>query len=58
MSDKGLSVLSKQNLLNEHKEKTINLCEYYVFGKHTKIKFNKNVVYKTRSNLDYIHYDL
>lgn len=54
MSDKGLSLLSKQSLLNGYKNQVFNFCEHCVFGK----QISKKSEHKIREKLDYIHSDL
>lgn len=34
MNNKGLYILSRQNLLNEYNEEAIDLCEHCTFGKY------------------------
>jgi len=58
MSDNELSLLSKQNLLDGYKNHVLNFFEHCVFGKHTRVKFNKKAEHKTKDKLDYIHSDL
>ena len=58
MSDKGLTLLGKRNLLDWYKEDPLNFCEHYVFGKQTRVKFSKVGVHKTRDRLDYVYSDL
>ena len=58
MSDKGLSLLNEQNLLDGYKDQALNFCEHCVFGKQTRVKFCKKAVHKTKDKLDYIHSDL
>lgn len=55
---KVLSVLSRQSLLNGYKEGTLGFCEHFVFGKWTRVKFNKKVVHKIIGKLDYVYSDL
>ncbi|XP_075084964.1 putative mitochondrial protein AtMg00300 [Nicotiana tabacum] len=58
MIDKGLSVLSKQNLLDGYKNQVLNFSKHYVFDKQTRVKFSKKAEHKTRDKLDYIYSDL
>ncbi|XP_070041648.1 uncharacterized mitochondrial protein AtMg00300-like [Nicotiana tomentosiformis] len=58
MSDKGLSLLSKQNLLNGYKNQVLNFFEHCVFGQQTRVKLSKKAEHKTKDKLDYIHSDL
>ncbi|KAH0658570.1 hypothetical protein KY289_027318 [Solanum tuberosum] len=58
MSDKGLSLLNKQNLLDDYINQALNFYEHCVFGKQIRVKFSKKALHKTKDNLDYIHSDL
>src|SRR3954469_9806611 len=58
MSEKGLSILGKQNLLSGYKGSRTEFCEHCVFGKQTGGKFSKTAVHSTKRKLDYIHSDL
>jgi transposase InsO family protein len=58
MSDKGLTLLKKQNLLDGYKGHPLKFCEHCVFGKQTRVKFSKEGVHTTKDRLDYIHSDL
>lgn len=44
--------------MNGYKKEVIDFCKHYVFGKQTKVKFNKKAVHKIIGKLDYIYYDL
>ena len=56
MGERGMQILSKQDLLCGHKTKSLEFCEHCVFGKLHRKKFPK-VVHKTKGTLDYIHSD-
>src|SRR4051812_49364302 len=58
MSDKGLSILGKQNLLSGYKGSGSEFCEHCVFGKQTWVKFSKTAVHSIKGKLDYILSDL
>ncbi len=51
-------MLSKRDLLDGKKIKSMNFCEHYVFDKQIRVKFDKKAVCKTRGMVDYIHLDL
>ncbi len=36
----------------------MDFCEHCVFGKQTRVKFDKKAVRKTRRMVDYVHLDL
>lgn len=56
MSEKGMQILSKRNLLEGHKVTSLGLCEHCVFGKLHRKKFGK-AIHGTKGTLDYIHSD-
>ena len=56
MSERGMQVLSKGDLLCGHKVKDLGFCEHCVFGKLHRTKFPK-AVHRTKGTLDYIHSD-
>ncbi|KAH0658596.1 hypothetical protein KY289_027344 [Solanum tuberosum] len=58
MSDNGLSLLNKRNLLDDYINRALNFCEHCVFGKQIRVKFSKKALHKTNDKLDYIHSDL
>ena len=57
MSEKGLTILSKQDLFDGQKMGELDFCEHCVFEKQCRVKFNVGV-HKTKSTLDYIHSDI
>lgn len=57
MSEVGMSLLSKQDLLYGQKIGKLDFYEHYVYGKQCRVKFNI-VVHKIKGTLGYIHYDL
>ena len=56
MGERGLQILSKEDLLGGHKIKNLEFCEHCVFGKLHRSKFPK-AVHRTKGTLDYIHSD-
>jgi transposase InsO family protein len=56
MGERGLQILSKEDLLGGHKIKSLEFCEHCVFGKLHRSKFPK-AVHRTKGTLDYIHSD-
>ncbi len=58
ISERGLFVLSKRDLLDGQKIEFMDFCEHCVFGKQTRVKFDKKAVRKTSGTVDYIHSDL
>ncbi len=58
MSERGLYVLSKRDLLDGQKTESMDFCEHCVFGIQTRVKFDKKAVHKTRGTVDYIHSNL
>uniref|UniRef100_A0A5B6YZI2 GAG-pre-integrase domain-containing protein n=1 Tax=Davidia involucrata TaxID=16924 RepID=A0A5B6YZI2_DAVIN len=57
MSERGMTELSKQGLLDGYKTGKLNFCEHCVFGKQCRVKFSM-AVHMTNGTLDYIHSDL
>jgi hypothetical protein len=56
MSERGMQILAKDDLLCGHKIKDLGFCEHCVFGKLHHSKFPK-AIHKTKGTLDYIHAD-
>ena len=56
MSEKGMQVLSKRDLLCGHKVQNLEFCEHCIFGKLHRSKF-PNGVHRMKGTLDYIHSD-
>nr|KYP40581.1 Retrovirus-related Pol polyprotein from transposon TNT 1-94 [Cajanus cajan] len=56
MSERGMMILSKQQLLGNHTVKELRFYDHCIFGKEHRIKFPK-AQHSTKSTLDYIHSD-
>ena len=56
MGERGMQILSKNDLLGGHKVKILEFCEHCVFGKLHRSKFLKGI-HRTKGTLDYIHSD-
>jgi hypothetical protein len=56
MSERGMQILAKDDLIYGHKIKDLGFCEHCVFGKLHHSKFPK-AIHKTKGTLDYIHAD-
>ena len=56
MSERGMQILSKNDLLGGHKVKDLSFCEHCIFGKLHRSKFPK-AIHRTKGTLDYIHSD-
>jgi len=56
MSEKGMMILQKQQLLGNQKLDELKFCEHCVFGKQHRIKFPK-AIHTTKGTLDYIYAD-
>ena len=56
MGERGMQVLSKEDLLAGHKVKRLEFCEHCVFRKLHRNKFPK-AIHRTKGTLDYIHSD-
>ena len=57
MSEVGMSILSKQGLLNGQKIGKLDFCEHCTLGKQCRVKFNI-AQHKSKSTVDYIHSNL
>ncbi|CAL1356411.1 unnamed protein product [Linum trigynum] len=57
MSERGMQVLSKSDLLCGHKMQNLEFCEHCVFGKLHRSKFPKKGIHRTKGILDYLHSD-
>ena len=57
MSERSLSVLSKQGLLCGQCTGKLDFYEHWVFGKQTRVKFSTGI-YRTKGTVDYFHSDL
>lgn len=56
MSERGMQILSRNDLLDGHKVTALDFCEHCVFGKLHRNKFPK-AIRRTKGTLDYIHSD-
>ncbi|CAM8929401.1 unnamed protein product [Rhodiola kirilowii] len=56
MSERGMQILSKRDLLGGYRIKNLDFCEHCVFGKLHRSEFPKGV-HRTKGTLDYIHSD-
>lgn len=57
MSERGMAVLGKRNLLSGQSTGKLDFCEHCVFGKQRRVAFG-TAVHKTKGTLDYIHSNL
>jgi len=57
MSEKGLAILHKQNLLPGLRHCKLEFCEHCVFGKQTRVAFGVGV-HSSQGILDYVHFDV
>ena len=57
MSEKGLTVLCKQNLLPRAKSCKLDFCQHCVLGKQHRVSF-KAAQHTSKDLLDYIHSDV
>ncbi|GJW07978.1 retrovirus-related pol polyprotein from transposon TNT 1-94 [Tanacetum coccineum] len=56
MSKKGIVILSKQELLDNHKVANLEFCEHYVIRKQNRVSFSK-AIHQTKATLDYLYVD-
>ncbi|GJU74030.1 retrovirus-related pol polyprotein from transposon TNT 1-94 [Tanacetum coccineum] len=54
MSEKGMVILSKRGLLDNHKVANLEFCEHCVIGKQKRVSFSKSI-HQTKGTLDYLH---
>ena len=54
VSERGLQELEKQGLLCEDKLGKLEFCEHCIYGKASRLKFNK-AVHITKGILNYVH---
>jgi hypothetical protein len=57
MSERGMTILSKQGLLCDQKTGSLDFCEHCVFGKQCRVKFSTSI-HRTSGTMDYNHSDL
>ena len=57
MSEKGMQVLCKQDLLGNVKIGKLDFCEHCIFGKQYRVKFSTDI-HNTKGIVDYIYSDL
>ncbi|KAL2623656.1 hypothetical protein R1flu_003861 [Riccia fluitans] len=57
MSEKGMEVLRKQNLLSGLKSSKLDFCEHCVFGKHKRSAFGIGI-HRSTEVLEYAHSDV
>ena len=55
--EKSLQALGKQGLLKGAETYKLELCEHFVIGKKTKVKFG-TTIHRTERILDYVHTDI
>jgi hypothetical protein len=55
MSEKGMQLLHKINLLQDLKQIDLDFCEHYVYGKQKRVKFIKVRKEKKSERLDLVH---
>nr|GEU39227.1 putative polyprotein [Tanacetum cinerariifolium] len=56
MSEKGMGILSKRGLLDNHKVANLEFCEHCIIGKQKRVSFSK-AIHQTKATLDYLHAD-
>ena len=57
MSEAGMSILSKRDLLCGQKTRKFDFYEHCVYGKHRRVKFS-TTIHKMKGTVDYIYSDL
>jgi len=57
MSERGMTILSKQSLLCDQKTGSLDFCEHCVFRKQCRVKFSTGI-HRTSGTVDYIHSNL
>nr|GEV55290.1 retrovirus-related Pol polyprotein from transposon TNT 1-94 [Tanacetum cinerariifolium] len=56
MSEKGMVILSKRELLDNHKVANLEFCEHCVIEKQKRVSFSKTI-HQIKATLDYLHAD-
>jgi hypothetical protein len=55
MSEKGMQILHKRNLLLDLKQIDLDLCEHFVYGKHKRDTFLRFGKEKKSERLELVH---
>jgi hypothetical protein len=55
MSEKGMQILHKINLLPNLKQIDLDLCEHYVYGKHKRVRFLRVKKENKSERLELVH---
>ena len=55
MSEKGMQILHKINLLQDIKQIDLNFCEHCVYGKHKRVRFLRVRKEKKSERLELVH---
>jgi hypothetical protein len=58
MSEKGMKILHKRNLLPNIKQIDLDLCEHCVYGKHKRVIFLRVRKEKKSERLELVHTDV
>ena len=58
MSEKGMQILHKRNLLSDLKQIDLEFCEHYVYGKQRRVIFLQVGKEKKSEKLELVHTDL
>jgi hypothetical protein len=58
MSEKGMHILHKRNLLPNLKQIDLDLCEHCVYGKHKRVRFLRVEKEKKNERLELVHTDV
>jgi hypothetical protein len=58
MSEKGIQILHKRNLLRDLKQIDLDLCEHCVYGKHEIVRFLRVRKEKKSERLELVHTDV
>ncbi|GJU35103.1 retrovirus-related pol polyprotein from transposon TNT 1-94 [Tanacetum coccineum] len=56
MNEKGIVILSKRRLLDNHNVASLVFCEHCVIGKQKRVSLSK-AIHQTKGTLDYLHAD-
>jgi hypothetical protein len=58
MSEEGMQILHKRNLLPDIKQIDLDLYEHYVYGKHKRVRFLRVRKEKKSERLELVHIDI
>jgi hypothetical protein len=58
MSEKGMQIIHKRNLLPDIKQIDLDFCEHCIYGKQKRVRFLKVGKVKKNEKLEFVHIDI